>query len=116
VAGGPQSAAIANLQAVRVVEQLTRLIDQRQLSLARRLLRSQDVWPRRELAAIRHITTLSARVWGDAGANSVVLAVTLRLAVRRGSPLNTGVDTLFFTLSRNGTPGDWLVTAVATSP
>jgi hypothetical protein len=98
------------------VAQLTRLVDQRRFGAARRLLAGQHVWPHRELHAIRHIRFISARVWGDPRADRVTLAATVRLAVRPGSPLPGGLTTLFFTLGRDGTAGDWLVTAVTTSP
>ena len=96
--------------------QLTRLVDQRRLAAARRLLSGAGVWPRRELVAIRHIDFISARVWGDSRAGAVTLAATVRLAVRPGSPLSSGLTTLFFTLGRDRSAGDWLVTAVTTSP
>ena len=103
-------------QAACTVAQLTRLVDQRRLAAARRLLAGGRVWPRRELVAIRHIDFISARVWGDSRADAVTLAATVRLAVRPGSPLPSGLTTLFFTLGRDRSAGDWLVTAVATSP
>ena len=96
--------------------QLTHLVDQRRLVAARRLLAGRRVWPRRELLAIRRIRFISARVWGDPRADGVTLAATVRLTVRPGSPLPGGLATLFFTLGRDGTAGDWLVTAVTTSP
>ena len=109
-------AGTTGLQAACAVAQLTRLVDQRRLAAARRLLAGGRAWPRRELIAIRHIDFISARVWGDSRANAVTLAATVRLAVRRGSPLPSGLTTLFFTLGRDRSAGDWLVTAVATSP
>ncbi len=42
--------------------------------------------------AIRHIDFISARVWGDSRADAVTLAATVRLTVRRGSPLPSGLD------------------------
>lgn len=96
--------------------QLTHLVDQRRLVAARRLLAGRRAWPRRELLAITRIRFISARVWGDPRADGVTLAATVRLAVRSGSPLPGGLTTLFFTLGRDGTAGDWLVTAVTTSP
>ena len=111
-----EPAGTRGLEAARTVAQLTRLVDQRRLVEARRLLAGRRVWPRRELAAIRHIDFISARVWGDSRADVVTLAATVRLAVRPGSPLPNGLTTLFFTLGRDRSAGDWLVTAVATSP
>ena len=116
VVAGAVPAGTTGLQAACAVAQLTRLVDQRRLAEARRLLAGGRVWPRRELVAIRHIDFISARVWGDSRANAVTLAATVRLAVRRGSPLPSGLTTLFFTLGRDRSAGDWLVTAVATSP
>ena len=113
---GRAGGTTTGLQTACTVAQLTRLLDQRRFSAARRLLAGPRVWPRRELAAISHIRFISARVWGDPRADGVILAATVRLAVRRGSPLPSGCTTLFFTLGRDGTEEDWLVTAVATSP
>jgi hypothetical protein len=109
-------AGTTGLEAACTVAQLTRLVDQRRLVAARRLLAGRRAWPRRELAAIRHIDFISARVWGDSRAGAVTLAVTVRLTTRRGSSLPSGLTTLFFTLGRDRSAGDWLVTAVATSP
>ncbi len=111
-----ETAGTRALEAARTVAQLTRLVDQRRLAEARRLLATGHVWPHRELVAVRHIDFISARVWGDSRADAVTLAATVRLAVRRGSPLPRGLATLFFTLGRDRSAGDWLVTAVATSP
>ncbi len=111
-----EAAGTRGLEAARAVAQLTRLVDQRRLTEARRLLAGRRVWPRRELVAIRHIDFISARVWGDSRAGVVTLAATVRLAVRPGSPLPSGLTTLFFTLGRERSAGDWLVTAVTTSP
>ena len=111
-----ESAGTRNLEAARTVEQLLQLVDRGRPGAARRLLSGTQVWPRRELAAIQHIDLISARVWGDSRAGAVTLAATVRLAVRRDSPLPSGRTTLFFTLGRDGSAGDWLVTAVATSP
>ena len=116
VATGRAGATTTGLETACTVAQLTRLVDQRRFGAARRLLAGQHVWPHRELHAIRHIRFISARVWGDPRADGVTLAATVRLAVRRGSPLPSGLTTLFFTLGRDGTAGDWLVTAVTTSP
>jgi len=113
-AGEP--AGTSGLEAASTVARLTRLVDQRRLAAARRLLAGGQVWPRRELVAIRHINFISARVWGDSRADVVTLAATVRLAVWPGSPLPSGLTTLFFTLGRDRSAGDWLVTAVATSP
>ncbi len=104
------------LQAAAVVRRLTRLVAQGRVRAARLLLSRQRVWPRRELKAIHYIEYLSARVWGDPSAGSVTMAVRVRLVVGHDSPLTTGITTLFFTLGRDGASGDWLVTAVATSP
>jgi len=110
------SVAQARLEAARTVEQLVRLIDRHRYVAAARLLRGPWVWPHRELAAIKQARYLSARVWGAPNADRVVLAVQLRLAVTRRSPLSNGRQTLFFTLGRDGTSDDWLVAAVATGP
>ena len=115
-ASAAEPAGSAGLEAAATVLQLTRLVDQRRLAAARRLLSGAGVWPRRELVAIRHIDFISARVWGDSRAGAVTLAATVRLAVRPGSPLSSGLTTLFFTLGRDRSAGDWLVTAVTTSP
>jgi hypothetical protein len=115
-AAGRAGGTTTGLETSCTVAQLTRLVDQRRFGAARRLLAGRRVWPRRELIAISHIRFISARVWGDPRADGVTLAATVRLAVRPGSPLSSGLTTLFFTLGRDGTAGDWLVTAVTTSP
>ena len=114
-ATGRAGGTTTGLETACTVAQLTRLVDQRRFGAARRLLAGQHVWPHRELHAIRHIRFISARVWGDPRADGVTLAATVCLAVRPGSPLPGGLTTLFFTLGRDGTAGDWLVTAVTTS-
>jgi hypothetical protein len=98
------------------VARLLRLVDHQRFTEARRLLAGPRSWPRRELACIRHIDLISARAWGGPGSGTVTLAATVRLAARRGGPLPSGRTTLFFTLGRVRSAGDWLVTAVATSP
>ena len=104
------------LEAACTVARLSRLVSERRLAAARRLLAGKRVWPRRSLAAVRRIDFISARVWGDSRANVVTLAATVRLAVRRGCPLPGGLTTLYFTLGRDRSAGDWLVKAVRTSP
>lgn len=115
-AAGRAGGTTTGLETACTVAQLTRLVDQRRFGAARRLLAGRRAWPRRELTTIRHIRFISARVWGDPRADGVTLAATVCLAVRPGSPLPGGLTTLFFTLGRDGTAGDWLVTAVTTSP
>ena len=112
----PAPTAGAGLEAACTVARLVRFVDQRRLAAARRLLAGERAWPRRELIGIRHIDLLSARVRGDARAGVVTLAATVRLTARAGGPLRSGRTTLFFTLGRDRSAGDWLVTAVATSP
>jgi len=112
----PTPAACAGLEAACTVARLLRLLDQRRLVAARRLLAGDRAWPRRELTGVRHIDLISARVWGDARAGVVTLATTVRLTARAGGAIHSGRTTLFFTLGRDRSAGDWLVTAVATSP
>jgi hypothetical protein len=58
---------------------------------------------------------VSARA-ARAVADDVVFLTRVRVTVRGPSPLHDGVNTLFFTLGRDGTTGGWLITAVTTSP
>ena len=74
------------------------------------------VWPRRELAPIARLRFVSARVQEARGRRDVVLLTRVRARLRGPSPLHDGVNTLFFTLGRDGTTGGWLITAVTTSP
>jgi len=99
-----------------VVRQLARLIARGRVAEAQRLLQTSAVWPASEMRAIRRCDFRSARVWGEPGRDQVTLLARLRLAVSRRSPLGTGLATLFITLRRDGTTGDWLVAAVTTSP
>jgi len=112
----PAPAADADIEAVCTVARLVRLLDQRRLAAARRLLAGDRAWPRRELSGVRHIDLISARVRGDARAGVVTLAATVRLTARAGGSVHSGRTTLLFTLGRDRSAGDWLVTAVATSP
>ncbi|HUK77886.1 MAG TPA: hypothetical protein VL117_09850 [Thermoleophilia bacterium] len=112
----PAPTAGAGLEAACTVARLVRFVDQRRLVAARLLLAGDRAWPRSELVKYRHIDLLSARVWGDARADVVTLAATVRLTARNGGAVHSGRTTLFFTLGRDRSAGDWLVTAVATSP
>ena len=112
----PTPAAGAGLEAACTVARLLRLLDQRRLVVASTLLASDRAWPRRELTGVRHIDLISARVRGDARADVVTLAATVRLTARPGGAIHSGRTTLLFTLGRDRSAGDWLVTAVATSP
>ena len=114
----PTPAGPTDLEAACTVARLLRFIDERRLTAARGLLAADRVWPRRELTDLRHICLVSARVWGDsrAGAGAVTLAAKVRLTARRGLAVRRERTTLFFTLGRDRSAGDWLVTAVATSP
>jgi hypothetical protein len=104
------------LAAALVVRDLVKVVDQGRLGQARRLLAAPGVWPAVELRAIRSARVVTIRPWGRVGAGSLTLLARLRVAVGRGSPLSDGAVTLFFTLRRDGSSGDWLVTAVGTSP
>ncbi len=111
-----ETAGARGLEAACTVARFSRFVNQRRLAAARRLLAGRHVWPRRGRHAIRRIDFISARVWGDSRADVVTLAATVRLAVRRGCPLPDGLTTLYFTLGRDGSAGDWLIKAVRTSP
>ena len=118
-AGGTQAAESAGtrgLEAACTVAQFSRLVSKRRLAAAHRLLAGRRDWPWRSLHTIRRIDFISARVWGDSRADVVTLAATVRLTVRRGCPLPGGPTTLYFTLTRDRSAGDWLVKAVRTSP
>lgn len=104
------------LAAALVVRDLVKVVDQGRRGQARRLLAAPGVWPAAELRAIRSARVVTIRPWGRVGAGSLTLLARLRVAVGRGSPLSDGAVTLFFTLRRDGSSGDWLVTAVGTSP
>ncbi len=110
------SSAGARLLAACTIARLVRFVDRHRYTDARRLLAWPRCWPRRELLCIRHIDLISARVRGGPGSDTVTLVATVRLVTRRGAPLPSGRTTLFFTLGRVRSAGDWLITAVATSP
>ncbi len=104
------------LAAALIVRDLVKVVDQGRLGQARRLLAAPGVWPAAELRAIRAARVVTIRPWGRVGDESLTLLARLRVSVRRGSPLSDGTVTVFFTLRRDGSSGDWLVTAVGTSP
>jgi len=104
------------LQAVTTVKRFCDLVDDRALRSASRLLAGPWVWPRRELTRIARLRFVSARVQDARSANDIVLLARVRARLRGPSPLHDGVNTLFFTLGRDGTTGGWLITAVTTSP
>ena len=110
------SSAGDRLLAACTVARLVRLIDRHRFADARRLLAPPFCWSRRELDCIRHIDLISARVGPQPGPDTVALVATVRLITRRGAPLPGGRTTLFFTLGRVRSAGDWLITAIATSP
>jgi len=104
------------LEAVRTVKHLCDLVSAHRLRAAEKLLAGAWVWPRRELRQITRLRLVSARVQEARQTGDVVLLADLRATVRGPSPLHKGVNTLFFTLGRDGTTGGWLITAVTTSP
>ena len=92
------------------------LVDDGRRRAAARLLAGRWVWSPQELTAIRGLRFASARVQDVRLAGDVVLLTRVRVRLRGPSPLHAGVNTLFFTLGRDGTTGGWLITAVTTSP
>jgi hypothetical protein len=104
------------LEAVRTLKRFCDLVDDGRRRAAGRLLAGPWVWPRRELVPIARLRLLSARPQEARSAGHVVLLARVRALLRGPSPLHDGVNTLFFTLGRDGTTGGWLVTAVTTSP
>jgi len=104
------------LAAVRSLKRFCDLVDDGDLRAAGRLLAGAWVWPRRELLVIARLSFMSARVQTARSADDVVLLTRVRARLRGPSPLHDGVNTLFFTLGRDGTTGGWLVTAVTSSP
>ena len=117
--GGPSPAATADgdaLAAVRALKHFCDLIGDGDRREAGRLLAGPWVWPRKEFAPIARLRFLSASVQGEDLAGDVVLRARVRARLRGPSPLRDGINTLFFTLGRDGTTGGWLITAVTTSP
>jgi hypothetical protein len=104
------------LAAVRTLKRFCDLVDGGRRGAAVRLLSGPWVWPRRELESITGLRFVSARVRAEALADGVVLLARVHATLRGPSPLHRGVNTLFFTLGRDGTTGGWLITAVTTSP
>jgi hypothetical protein len=105
-----------DLEAARAVKRFCDLVDAGSLGAAGRLLAGPWVWPREELARIARFRFISAQVQPGSVADGLVLMVRARARLRGPSPLHDGVNTLFFTLGRDGTTGGWLVTAVTSSP
>lgn len=105
------------LDAARTVALYCRLLGQGQFARAAALCSRGDLWTRRELQALSTFRFRSARVYAAPDARTVILLTRVRVHAGRGCPLPDGLATLFFTLGRVGTAaGDWLITAVATSP
>jgi hypothetical protein len=105
------------LDAVRTVELYCRLLDDGQLARAATLCSRGDLWSRRELQSLHGFRFRSARVYAVPDARTITLLTRVRVHAGRGCPLPDGLATLFFTLGRVGTTaGDWLITAVTTSP
>jgi hypothetical protein len=115
-ASAPVPPPFDTLAAVRVVRTFSDLLDRGRWGQAQRLLSARRVWPRRDMITVRSAHFRSAEVWGDPSADALTLAVRIKVRVGPGSPLSDGVTTLFFHLRRTGTDGDWLVTAIGTSP
>lgn len=112
----PAPADADALAAVRTVKRFCDLVAAHRLHAAAKLLAGPWVWPRRELVPIARLQLVSARVQDGQRTGDVVLLARLRATLRGPSPLHDGVNTLFFTLGRDGTTGGWLITAVTSSP
>jgi hypothetical protein len=112
----PTPADADALEAVRTLKRFCDLVAAHRLHTAAGLLAGPWVWPRRELLPIARLRLVSAKVQDARQAGAVVLLARLRAKLRGPSPLHDGVNTLFFTLGRDGTTGGWLITAVTSSP
>jgi hypothetical protein len=104
------------LEAVRALKRFCDLVDDGRRRAAARLLAGPWVWPRRELHVVTRLRFVSARAQAHSVTGGVVLLTRVRARLRGPSPLHCGMNTLFFTLGRDGTTGGWLITAVTTSP
>lgn len=104
------------LEAVRTLKHFCDLVTAHRPHEAAKALAGPWVWPRRELVQISRLRLVSAKVQDGRQADAVVLLARLRARLRGPSPLHDGVNTLFFTLGRDGTTGGWLITAVTSSP
>jgi hypothetical protein len=104
------------LAAVQTLKRFCDLVDDGRLHAASKLLAGPWVWPRRELLPIARLRLASARVQQERLSGDVVLLARIRARLRGPSTLHDGVNTLFFTLGRDGTTGGWLITAVTSSP
>ena len=105
------------LDAVCTVKSFCDLVDSRRFWRAAGLCATPRVWTRHELHAVRRLDFLSARTGVAPDPGTLVVVARVRASGGPGSPVRTGVATLFFTLGRVGTTaGGWLITAVTTSP
>jgi hypothetical protein len=102
--------------AAAVVRRFCRLVDQHRYAAARCLLAGPEVWPLRELRAVRRLRFESAQAWGEPGKLEVTLLVAITAVATWRSPLTDGINDVFFTLTRRVTAGEWLIAAVSTSP
>jgi len=106
----------ARLEAARVLHLFCTFVDSRRYARARTLLLPR-VWPLRELRAFSTFRFVSARVYAQPDARTLIMLTRIRIATRAPSPLPDGVATLFFALGRDGTTtGGWHITAVRSSP
>lgn len=118
--GATSSAGVVSsadaLEAVRALKHFCDLVGAHRLHAAAKLLAGPWVWPRRELLPISRLRLVSAKVQDGRQGDTVVLRARLRAHLRGPSPLHDGINTLFFTLGRDGTTGGWLIAAVTSSP
>jgi hypothetical protein len=104
------------VQAAATLTRFCRLVDQRRYRHASSMLATARVWPLHRLRAMRRFSFIVARLVPHARSTSITFRTRLIVACAPRTPRAARRDCLYFTLGRDGTTGDWLITAVGTHP
>jgi hypothetical protein len=116
---GADSGAVESAMVVQAAATLTRfcrLVDQRRFRRASSLLATSRVWPLRRLRTLRRFRFIVARLAPRPRSASLTFRTCLIVARAPRTPRAARRDCLYFTLGRDGTTGDWLITAIGTHP
>jgi hypothetical protein len=114
IAGAVDPALV--VQAAATLTRFCRLVDQRRYRRASSLLSAAHVWPLRRLRTLLRFRFVIARLAPHPRTASFTFRTRLIVACAPRTPRAARRDCLYFTLGRDGTTGDWLITAVGTHP
>lgn len=104
------------VQAAATITRFCRLVDQGRYRRASSLLAAARVWPLRRLRRLCRFRFVVARLAAHPRNASLTFRTRLLVACTPRTPRAARRDCLYFTLGRDGTTGDWLITAVGTHP